>query len=380
VVDVDGNESVVPANGTGVVVVEVRDAYNNPVSGVDLRATNLSIAGLVTSDATVRATDGITTHDASDAVATSDEDGRVRFVFRAPPLVQLSGPTTATFDVVIDDPDGMHPASPAAAGRLTVTIHVQGTGFSSVADDSIDVGDVGGPDSDRSDDVTVDEEFRALVQIAALEDSATIGSDGVRYTPITAVVVATHADGTRTEWTPWPDGDATNPLDADPLVENVNAPGQPERYVENPAVWSFLTPRLPAGTSVTVELTAYRADYAPTGDTVSIQGDTYEEYAPTAVKSVAYAVDTSGPSDQNVFLLVDGDEVPGLGKASDHQYETDEILDGRLNGTGHLVATGDEVVALFELSDNVHDRGTAYTTTGNPDFNDAVAIIRILGA
>jgi hypothetical protein len=381
VVDREGNESVVPANGTGVVTVEVRDAYNNPVSGVELRAENVALAGVAASDASVRASNGagVTNHTVSDAVVATDEDGRARFVFRAPPLTQLSGPTTATFEVVVDDPSTMDPAAPAAAGRLPVTIYVQGTGFPSVASDVVDVGDVGGDDADRSPAVTVTDDFRALVQLAALEDSAPIDSTGVRYSPITAAIVATYPNGTRIEWTPWPDADPFDALDADALVENVNAPGHPERYADDPAVWSFLTPALPAGSSVALELTAYRADYAPTGEQVEIRGTTYDEYAPTAITGVAYAVDTTDPNEQNVFLLVDGDEVPGLGTASAHQYETDEILAGRLDGTGHLATSGDEVVALFELSDPVADRGTAYTTSGNPDYNDAVAIVRLLG-
>lgn len=162
---------------------------------------------------------------------------------------------------------------------------------------------------------------------------------------VTATVVATYPNGTRIEWTPWPDADPFDALDADALVENVNAPGHPERYADGPAVWSFLTPALPAGSSVALELTAYRADYAPTGEQVEIRGTTYDEYAPTAITGVAYGVDTTDPNEQNVFLLVDGDEV----------------------------------VALFELSDPVADRGTAYTTSGTPAYNDAVATVRILG-
>jgi hypothetical protein len=128
-----GDRAVVPTNGTAVVTVTVRDAYNNPVSGVELRAENVTPTTL--SDLTVVADGGLgetstlsaTTGDY--ATVETDGNGRAQFVVSAPPSAAITGPTTARFDVVVVGrtlPGVMDPRADAdVTGRLPVTIYVQ---------------------------------------------------------------------------------------------------------------------------------------------------------------------------------------------------------------------------------------------------------------
>lgn len=364
VIDVAGDGSVVPANGTGSVVVEVRDAYNNPVSGVDLRASNLSMAS-----ATVRAVDGTgeTTTASDGAVVATDERGRARFEFRAPGLARLSGPTTATFDVTIDDAASVHPDAPPAASRLPVTIHVQGTGFPSLADpDAADVADDG-------TSVVVSERFRAVVSLLATEDSSLRGSD-VEYTPLNVRVVAVEAGATTpTYWYPWPGAPVASDW-SDVLAANVNDPRYAARSPLAPD-WTFVTPALDAGSSVSMEIESFEPDaIAGAGTYVTVGGSSYEETYATGYGDRRVLVDTTATGDENVRILRDGDVVPNPDAASAVQLSVREVLGDRVAPDGTLVLAEGEFVVLFELTGDV-ESGTA-----NGDFNDAIALVRIVGA
>ncbi|MDF9745101.1 hypothetical protein [Natrinema salsiterrestre] len=98
--DIEGDATAIPESGRQRLVVEARDRFDNPVSGV-------SVTGIVTGDGTVRAVDPVT-----------DAEGRATFVYDAPDDVDGTrdvavtlrfGETPAeqaTFDIRVMDRDG----------------------------------------------------------------------------------------------------------------------------------------------------------------------------------------------------------------------------------------------------------------------------------
>jgi len=96
--DVSGNESTVTTGGTHELTVEVRDRYNNPVSGVTVNVTGVTGGGSV----------------APAGSTLSDANGRATFTYTAP-----SSPGSASVTLSIDD------GSPDAES-VTFSLSVQG--------------------------------------------------------------------------------------------------------------------------------------------------------------------------------------------------------------------------------------------------------------
>lgn len=98
--DIDGNATAIPETGRQRLVVEARDRFDNPVSGV-------SVSGGVDGDGSVRAVDPVT-----------DSEGRATFVYEAPADIDGSSDVEATlrfderteaevaFDIRVMDRDG----------------------------------------------------------------------------------------------------------------------------------------------------------------------------------------------------------------------------------------------------------------------------------
>lgn len=105
---VSGNGSAVPEGSTQRLVVEVRDSFNNPVSGVTVNAsTNLS---------SVRPSE--------DTTAT---DGRIAFTYQPPDDID-GGPKTVAVNVsTVVDPAAKTPFDSEAVSNATFSLTVQNT-------------------------------------------------------------------------------------------------------------------------------------------------------------------------------------------------------------------------------------------------------------
>jgi hypothetical protein len=111
--DVDGNATAIPESGRQRLVVEARDRFDNPVSGV-------TVTGIVTGDGTVRAVDPVT-----------DAEGRATFVYDAPDDVDGTRDVAvtlrfgedraqqATFDIRVMDRDGGAATEPNPSATIT---------------------------------------------------------------------------------------------------------------------------------------------------------------------------------------------------------------------------------------------------------------------
>ena len=137
--DVAGNGSAVPEGGSERLVVEVRDAYNNPVSGVPVDG-NASEGAL------------------ADTTVTTDGDGRAVFSYDAPDSVP--GTTTGTVDFSFGATD---------ATNVTMRLDVQNT----------QVGSAGGsaPYTVSWDDPDGNSDSRYTFDVAAEGNTVTLTAD-----------------------------------------------------------------------------------------------------------------------------------------------------------------------------------------------------------
>jgi|APHM01.1.fsa_nt_gi archaeal flagellin N-terminal-like domain len=214
-----------------------------------------------------------------------------------------------------------------------------------------------------------------VVDVAASAGGGTIDPDVVNA----RVVLDT--DGGETTLTPWPDGDSSDSLGG-PFAEDINGPGQ----VSGPsgtATFSYTTGTLDNSTTVSFEMRAPKPnDWISVGRTVNRGGTTYDYRKPDAsagLQDIRFWIDSADPSDDNIILLTDGDNVPTYGVAASHQPALGDILGGKLGPSGTLSLNDDEVVVLYELSQANADPSNAPPPSGggNPDYNDAVAVIDI---
>jgi len=80
---------------------------------------------------------------------------------------------------------------------------------------------------------------------------------------------------------------------------------------------------------------------------------------------------------RNVVILGDGDEVPSFGAAHSYQRGLKDMLGSRITEDGTLSLADGERVFLYELSTGNADPDDA-VGSGDPDYNDAVALFRVL--
>ncbi|WP_134669890.1 hypothetical protein [Halorussus marinus] len=116
-VDVDGDGAVVREDGTRRVVVEVRDEYNNHVSGVDVT---------VTTDPSKGRLYDAETGDESDQTVRTDSDGRATFVYE--PTAAVTGTETDSFALGFDGPDDDDVAGSKDTEEATYEVEVSGSG------------------------------------------------------------------------------------------------------------------------------------------------------------------------------------------------------------------------------------------------------------
>ncbi|ELZ96811.1 hypothetical protein C440_03518 [Haloferax mucosum ATCC BAA-1512] len=111
IVDVEGDNAVVPPGATHRVVVEVRDAQNNPVSNAVVKAS----PGLTAESGRVEA------RDTGAISTTTDADGRATFTYAA--TSSLDGVVTDQFDIVVEDSSGTN------VDRVTFDVHLREGGI-----------------------------------------------------------------------------------------------------------------------------------------------------------------------------------------------------------------------------------------------------------
>jgi len=223
--------------------------------------------------------------------------------------------------------------------------------------------------------VSADVPYRAEITIVGMAASSSSG-DELQPDTLNARVVVNRDSGSE-YLTPWPDGDETDSIEG-PFEDNINRP------VESPGI-SYTTTELSADTNVSLEMRSGKPDEwefdadSPTVD--SGRDGTYRVGDPKSGEGLTddrFWVDSSDKDENNLILLQDGESVPSYGLAGPHQRSLQDILGSQLDG-GELNLDDNDVVALYELNDEDAKPEDAPDpdSTGNPDYNDAVAIIEI---
>jgi hypothetical protein len=105
---VAGNGSSVPEGGTQRVVVEARDAFNNPVTGVSVNAT-------------------VATGSVTPTTDTTDGDGRIAFTYRAPDDVDGSPKAAEVNASLAVDPSTRGAFDPRTVDNVTFSLTVRNT-------------------------------------------------------------------------------------------------------------------------------------------------------------------------------------------------------------------------------------------------------------
>ncbi|WP_074794456.1 hypothetical protein [Haloferax larsenii] len=111
IVDVEGDDAVVPPGATHRAVVEVRDAQNNPVPNAVVKAST----GLTAESGRVAA------RDTGTISTVTDSDGRATFVYTA--TSSIDGVTADQFDVIVENSSG------AEVDRVTFDVQLQQGGI-----------------------------------------------------------------------------------------------------------------------------------------------------------------------------------------------------------------------------------------------------------
>lgn len=206
--------------------------------------------------------------------------------------------------------------------------------------------------------------FSAEVEVLGTELSGISGND-IIYGPTTFTVKVND-----TEMTPWPDGNPDDGLSGKPTNDDLNDPTRDEYF-------SYSIGNRSAGTNLTVQATSWTcAVRDDTGQYQYVEGEGYlEQWRCDEVYGERIVIDSDSNSD-NLVLLQDGEKVPDFGEAGKEQRNLAEILGDRINDTGYLQLDSNEVVFLYELSEENADPEDA-ADNEDPDYNDAVVLLTI---
>lgn len=233
-------------------------------------------------------------------------------------------------------------------------------------DDSVTVRIVSGFDGGiGSDDNEVVVQENASVSATVLGTEVSSESVTSKYwAPVTMGILT---DGT--ELRPWPDG-PYDPSEAVTVEQNLN-----ERDTQL-TEWSHEF-EVDAGTSVSLRATQWDCDdwdYAGSDRPNHFRWYHFDcgELGDVNVRTDASA----GENPENVRVLGDGDEVPVL-ETRNRQRNAEEVLGARLNDTGYLDLAENEVVFLFELTDDDATWADAADGVGDPNYNDAIVLLRV---
>jgi len=192
--NVSKSGSTVPEDGSELLVVEVRDEYNNPVSGVTVSAD--AVAGSL-----------------DDTTARTGPEGRAAFLYEAPASVSSRTEDTVEFSYTGAPGTGFDAAEPE---NVNMTVEIQSTAVGGSAGDvpySVTWDDPDGGSNDRYE-FDVDTEGSLLDMTALVENTsltnATIDGAEVDFA-VNDSTVATVSPGTDTSGS---NGEATTTLTA----------------------------------------------------------------------------------------------------------------------------------------------------------------------
>lgn len=224
--------------------------------------------------------------------------------------------------------------------------------------------------------VSADVPFKATITIVGMAaSSGDMSENHIEPDTIGARVVINRDSGTERQAL-GPNGNDIGSWD-DSFDDNIGRPAG-----DTPIQYS--TGRLSDETSVTLEMRTDKPnswDYPAGAETVERGGTTYEIGVPDASEGLQenrFWVDSGDPDEGNLILLKDGEQVPAIGLAASHQRNLKQILGAQLDGDT-LNLDQNDVAVLYELTnpgaqpENAPDPSEG----GNPDYNDAVAIIEI---
>lgn len=229
-----------------------------------------------------------------------------------------------------------------------------------------------------SNQITSSTAFTATVGVLAAEANTESGGD-IKPDVIAARVVTSDPSGARTVYTLWPDGNSGDST-LNFWQDNLYKPSTLGNY-------PYTTGQLPAGSEVALEMRAPKPDgWTDTGRDVTVKGTTYDFHAPdpsqgwrSSAGGTRWWVRTQDRTNAELIVRKDGETVPTHGVDFPQQRKLGDILAGRLSG-GTLDLDSNEVAILFELSTQNAQPSNAPAPNsggGNPDYNDAVAIIDI---
>jgi hypothetical protein len=226
--------------------------------------------------------------------------------------------------------------------------------------------------------VSSSKEFVAEVEVVGIAASA--GGGDIKPDVVNARVIINESGGPKRVLTPWPDGNKNDGISK--WEDDLNHPD--ERPGDYAGGFSYKTKVLPPNSTVTLEMRAPKPnDWNSTGTTVTRDGSTYDYLQPDSTQGTSsdrFWIETDDPNEENIILRRDGETVPTYGTAASHQPTLSEMLDARLaSGTDKLTMKNNEVAVLMELSQKNADPSNAPPPGGggNPDYNDAVAVITI---
>jgi len=221
---------------------------------------------------------------------------------------------------------------------------------------------------DDESEISVTENATVSVTVLGTEVSsqAQYWWGGMRkiWAPVTMGIV-TDGESIR----PWPDGphDPSEPVTAE---QNLN-----DRETQR-TEWTHAF-EVDAGTTVAIRATQWScADYDYAGQD-TYDGSTWHHYNCDTLGSVNIRTDASaGQNPENVRVLKDGDEMPVL-ETRYRQRNAEEVLGPLLNETGHLQLEANQAVFLFEITDSDASWQDASDDLGDPNYNDAIALLEI---
>lgn len=227
--------------------------------------------------------------------------------------------------------------------------------------------------------ITSSKKFVATVEVTGIAASAGGGST-IKPDVINARVIVNENGGPKRVLSPWPDGDNSDTIEK--WNDDLNHPD--ELSGDYPGGYTYKTKVLPPNSEVTLEMRAPKPNqWDSSGRYVTRGGNSFEYLEPDSSQGTSddrFWIDTGDKNEENIILRRDGETVPTYGTAASHQPTLSQMLGPRLaSGTDKLQMKNNEVAVLFELSEEDADPSNAPDPgdSGNPDYNDAVAVISI---
>jgi len=337
---VTANETAVPEEGAQTLVVEVRDAYNNPVSGVNVAGEAL-LGHLL------------------DGNVTTDGNGRATFRYRAPPV----GSETVTA-VQFSYPDRSGPFDASSPEDVALGVTIQNT---EVDDATVSGGSAPyivewqSPPDDRSRNVTADGatiSMQALVEDRTLSNKQSVEGASVDFA-VNNSTVATLSPG---EGVTDGDGEVTTQLTA-------QANGTVRVYAVS------------GGASDTRNITFTDMPAAPSVSAVTLANDgsgnlrfSFDTDKQLGTDPADIAVSVDGPNSGVDWQEFDGDDFTETDHGDGTYTYTLATTQAYDDGSGTYTATVDDAVGLDGNNGGENGVGSDLSDIHDYAGNDPTAI------